>query len=72
MITFSKLFFGHLCYNGGKKHNFEPRDSEEGVDWSRLDTSDVFWITARKIKTDPYKRTYRCDVCVWCGEIRRP
>jgi hypothetical protein len=62
------MFRKKRCYNGGNKHNFQPRYDEkfnptkfrgEGYDISDL----------QKLFTD---YTYVKDVCVWCGkEIKR-
>ena len=55
------------CYNGGTRHNFEPRYDEAprnlNVDSWGFDSRD-------DIRELSIIRVYVKDVCVWCGMVK--
>jgi hypothetical protein len=64
------MFFKNRCYNGGKKHKFQPRYSTKSFLPPEL-LEGRFHVYGG-MPVGPFKtkiRTYVCDVCVWCGRI---
>jgi len=57
--------FKSRCYNGGLKHNFQPRYSYEEGSPAITETILVDVIEASKSS----KKTYHYDICKWCGKI---
>ena len=58
------MLFKERCYNGGKKHNFQPRYSKQSYVPNNIDTvATIAFMEA--IKTNISK--YEGDVCEWCG-----
>ena len=56
--------FKNRCYNGGNKHNFQPRYSEK---------ESLFKIKGELLTIDEarklmYYKVYEKDICKWCGE----
>jgi hypothetical protein len=62
--------FKNRCYNGGKKHKFEPRYSKES--YPTIDSAEgVRSVIAFKEILESTKHTkiqYIKDICVWCGK----
>ena len=64
------MFRKERCYNGGNKHNFQPRYSEKPSDQhsdisAKNSITSIDFITAvRKLM---YYDVYIHDICVWCG-----
>jgi len=57
----------NCCYNGGKKHNYQPRYSEENSDIKSLK---LRGITLDEIKGVLVLKKYCFDICTWCGNIK--
>jgi len=58
------MFKSNKCYNGGLKHNFQPRYTENRND--REFEVKNFSGDLRKLI---YYNVYECDVCIWCGKV---
>jgi hypothetical protein len=57
--------FKSRCYNGGNRHNFQPRFDE--VDRQRV-TQLQNVPSAEDLRRIITLNVYVRDVCVWCGE----
>jgi len=58
------------CYNGGNRHNFQPRYEETPN--IVLKSTNVRNMSPEQIKSILYQKVYIKDICVWCGkEIKR-
>lgn len=56
----------YCCYNGGERHNFEPRYDEV----PRVGALKNFtYQTEKELRAALYYKKYICDVCTWCGKI---
>jgi len=57
---------GEKCYNGGSKHNFEPRYDEvpSGYEWRSSYPPPV----AEDLKNLTTHKKYVKDICTWCGK----
>lgn len=58
--------FKNRCYNGGNKHHFESRFTEEnsGLTFGKLRYGHVDEIRELYILNK-----YVADVCTWCGKV---
>lgn len=76
------LFFSFRCYNGGLKHNFQPRFSIEsgeqipkGTDLQTILKDAPSWDVEEILlsaTTNSEKKTYHGEVCTWCGAQLAP
>ncbi len=57
-------FLRKRCYNGGPKHKFQPRYSEEPLP---IESLDVARASVSALKALLIRKRYVMDVCVWCG-----
>ena len=53
------------CYNGGKRHKFEPRYDEVP---RKVQSFEADWITSSQMRSLLVYTVYVRDVCVWCGK----
>lgn len=60
------IFSGNQCYNGGQKHNFQPRYTEEPKEVNMH--TDFFGLSDETMKRLSTRRVYEFDICVWCGK----
>ena len=84
-MSLKEMIFGKSssvchCYNGGKQHNFQSRHnitesmntlSDEQI--RRIIDNTCYEDTpsvVNNLKTE--NSTYIMDICVWCGETRKP
>ena len=63
------MLFKNRCYNGGNKHNFQPRYSEQPT---RLSYERGAFDTPASIRKLMFYNNYVCDVCTWCGKRTLP
>jgi hypothetical protein len=65
-------FFKSRCYNGGNKHRFEARYTEEswptvktlpGGDYGLGEMESIITASRHTVLT------YHNDICIWCGKI---
>lgn len=64
--------FKSRCYNGGNKHNFEPRYSSESTPTiypSHTGRSSVDAIVEVVNESRHNVDRYHGDVCTWCGKV---
>lgn len=59
--------FGKNCYEGGQKHNFEPRYTER--EREGLEITKVNCRTAGEFRDLITIHEYVHDVCEWCGKV---
>lgn len=52
------------CYEGGTKHNFQPRYSEQ----QRTGNFNLYYLTSEQARILTTLKIYEKDVCEWCGE----
>ena len=52
------------CYDGGAKHNFEPRYSEQ----QRLGNHNISNYNLMEVRDLLTLKIYEKDVCTWCGK----
>ena len=62
----SKGFFKNRCYNGGNKHKFSSRYSEQP---RNIDISNAGGMTVYDVKRLTIYNEYKGDVCEWCGKV---
>lgn len=63
-----KFLFPERCYNGGNKHNFQPRYSEqENENMAGLQSARGRNI--HHLREILLKEVYEQDVCEWCGKV---
>jgi hypothetical protein len=58
------------CYNGGKRHNFEPRFSEVQADHVKI--GDIQFFNFEQLRSLCFYQKYLGDVCTWCGKTTHP
>ena len=56
--------FKNRCYNGGKKHKFEPRCDEVQIDGDL----EVKGMSPKDYRSLIFHNVYLVDICVWCGK----
>ena len=64
--------FGKYCYEGGQKHNFEPRYSRFTGPVCipgevEIEGRGSFVQVLERFRGE--RETYQGDVCSWCGEV---
>lgn len=59
--------FKNKCYNGGAKHKFEARYSEEPN--LMLKGAQIKYSTTQDAKTILTVKKYIHDICIWCGKV---
>lgn len=59
--------FGNRCYNGGTRHNFKPRYTEQANPLMRR--AEGKFCTASEVRSLMVLRVYAGDVCTWCGKV---
>jgi hypothetical protein len=62
------MFDKKCCYNGGNKHKFEARYTEEP---NPLLYKGSTILSAKDLKDLSYIDKYVYDICVWCGKTVR-
>ena len=60
------MFNNKYCYNGGNKHNFQPRYTD--VPNVRVPTSGS-GLSNEALKILLMHNEYVYDICTWCGKI---
>lgn len=60
------IFLKNRCYNGGNKHKFESRYTEQGA---IVKIGELVDVTASQLRTLLVHNIYVKDVCVWCGKV---
>jgi hypothetical protein len=61
------MIFKNRCYNGGNKHKFRARYSEESSGIKCIPAER--FLSAKVIHRLLYCQKYECDICEWCGKI---
>ena len=54
------------CYQGGERHNFEPRYDEQSVEY--VGDLSFKWTTAKEIRSFFFYKIYLYDIYMWCGK----
>jgi len=65
------MLFKSRCYNGGAKHKFEPRysqDSKPTAFVSKVGEADEGVIESILNASRHVITTYHYDICRWCGK----
>lgn len=68
-------FFSGRCYNGGNKHNFQPRITSESTMPEHVDTQAIMHSAFAGDEVEALeaakheKEIYHGDVCTWCGLV---
>lgn len=63
------ILFPSRCYNGGKRHNYQPRLSHTST-WPngiQIESIPPLPEIIRAFKEQ--RSTYHGDVCSWCGHL---
>jgi len=56
------------CYNGGKRHKFEPRYSEKSTGRTPTQEEIILRSSDLGLRGLIFYQVYIYDVCVWCGK----
>ena len=60
---------GDHCYDGGKKHNFEPRyDEEDGDKNLNIENFHSSPEQMKELRFLFVLKKYVGDICTWCGK----
>lgn len=65
------------CYQGGKRHKFVARYSEEQMKLDNKRKASYFfdpykhYISAEENRRLSIRDVYVHDICVWCGKIKK-
>lgn len=59
---------GKKCYNGGNKHNFEPRYDEVPTPESMKFDEISFVSYPQEYRKLFVRKVYIKDICKWCGK----
>ena len=64
------MMFKDRCYNGGNKHKFVPRYTEEETEFGgRVKSVNNYTGGAERLRKMLVKSIYVHDVCEWCGKV---
>lgn len=61
------MFRDDRCYNGGNRHKFSARYSEEPSGYN-VKCANVYG-DSENLKKLMYIKVYQRDVCEWCGKV---
>lgn len=64
------MFEKDKCYNGGNKHNFQPRYTEMATGISPTKISGMTTTEeVKSLRSLCINNVYIGDICVWCGKV---